>query len=76
MKLPIKYHEGKNIENIRSAIRAAARRYSARPAIMQKFAGAYREISYAELLYKVEGLGTELLSRGFYGKVFAIGWKR
>ncbi len=68
MKLPIKYHEGKNIENIRSAIRAAARRYSARPAIMQKFAGAYREISYAELLYKVEGLGAELLSRGFYGK--------
>ena len=68
MKLPIKYHEGKSFENIRSAIRAAARRYSARPAIMQKFAGAYREISYAELLYKVEGLGTELLSRGFFGK--------
>ena len=68
MKLPIKYHEGKSFENIRSAIRAAARRYSARPAIMQKFAGAYREISYAELLYKVEGLGTELHSRGFFGK--------
>ncbi len=72
MKLPLKYHDGKHIENIRSAIRAAARRYSARPAIMQKFAGAYREISYAELLYKVEGLGTELLSRGFYGKKFII----
>ena len=68
MKLPIKYHDGKSFENIRSAIRAAARRYSARPAIMQKFAGAYRDISYAELLYKVEGLGTELLARGFYGK--------
>ncbi len=68
MKLPIKYHDGKSFENIRSAIRAAARRYSARPALMQKFAGAYRAISYAELLYKVEGLGTELLSRGFYGK--------
>lgn len=68
MKLPLKYHDGKRIDNIRSAIRAAARRYSARPAIMQKFAGSYREISYAELLYKVEGLGTELLSRGFYGK--------
>ncbi len=72
MKLPLKYHDGKHIENIRSAIRAAARRYSARPAIMQKFAGAYREISYAELLYKVEGLGTELLARGFYGKRFII----
>ena len=68
MKLPLKYHDGKKVENIRAAIRAAARRYSARPAIMQKFAGAYREISYAELLYKVEGLGTELLSRNFYGK--------
>ena len=68
MKLPIKYHDGKSFENIRSAIRAAARRYSARPALMQKFAGSYREISYAELLYKVEGLGTELLSRNFYGK--------
>ncbi len=72
MKLPLKYHDGKRIENIRSAIRAAARRYSARPAILQKFAGAYREISYAELLYKVEGLGTELLSRGFYGKKIII----
>ena len=68
MKLPIKYHDGKRIETIRSAIRASARRYSARTAIMQKFAGSYREISYAELLYKVEGLGTELLARGFYGK--------
>lgn len=72
MKLPLKYHDGKKVENIRAAIRAAARRYSARPAIMQKFAGAYREISYAELLYKVEGLGTELLSRGFYGKRIMI----
>lgn len=72
MKLPLKYHDGKKVENIRAAIRAAARRYSARPAIMQKFAGAYREISYAELLYKVEGLGTELLSRGFYGKRILI----
>jgi len=72
MKLPIKYHDGKSFENIRAAIRAAARRYSARPAIMQKFAGAYREISFAELLYKVEGLGTELLSRGLYGKRFII----
>ncbi len=72
MKLPIKYHDGKKVENIRAAIRAAARRYSARPAIMQKFAGAYREISYAELLYKVEGLGTELLSRNFYGKRIMI----
>ncbi|MBQ4141497.1 MAG: AMP-binding protein [Clostridia bacterium] len=72
MKLPIKYHDGKKIENIRSAIRAAARRYSGRPAIMQKFAGAYREISYAELLYKVEGLGTELLSLGFSGKKIMI----
>ncbi len=72
MKLPLKYHDGKKIENIRAAIRAAARRYSARPAVMQKFAGAYRDISYAELLYKVEGLGTELLSRGFYGKRIMI----
>ena len=72
MKLPIKYHDGKSFENIRSAIRAAARRYSARPAIMQKFAGAYRDISYAELLYKVEGLGAELLARGFYGKKILI----
>jgi long-chain acyl-CoA synthetase len=72
MKLPIKYHDGKSFENIRSAIRAAARRYSARPAIMQKFAGAFREISYAELLYKVEGLGTELLFHGFYGKKVVI----
>lgn len=72
MKLPLKYHDGKKVENIRAAIRAAARRYSARPAIMQKFAGAYREISYAELLYKVEGLGAELLSRGFYGKRIMI----
>lgn len=39
---------------------------------MQKFAGAYREVSYAGLLYKVEGLGTELLSRGFYGKKIII----
>ena len=39
---------------------------------MQKFAGAYREISYAELLYKVEGLGSELLARGFYGKKVII----
>ena len=72
MKLPIKYHDGKRIETIRSAIRASARRYSARPAIMQKFAGSYREISFAELLYKVEGLGTELLARGFYGKKIII----
>ena len=72
MKLPIKYHDGKRIETIRSAIRASARRYSARPAIMQKFAGSYREISYAELLYKVEGLGTELLARGFYGKKIIV----
>ncbi len=68
MKLPIKYHDGKKIENLRSAILAAARRYSARPALMQKSAGSYREISYAELLYKVEGLGTELLSLGLEGK--------
>ena len=72
MKLPIKYHDGKRIETIRSAIRASARRYSSRTAIMQKFAGSYREISYAELLYKVEGLGTELLERGFYGKKIII----
>jgi len=72
MKLPIKYHDGKRIETIRAAIRASARRYSARTAIMQKFAGSYREISYAELLYKVEGLGTELLERGFYGKKLII----
>ena len=72
MKLPIKYHDGKRIETIRAAIRASARRYSARPAIMQKFAGSYREISYAELLYKVEGLGSELLARGFYGKKVII----
>ena len=72
MKLPIKYHDGKRIENIRAAIRASARRYSARPAIMQKLAGSYREISYAELLYKVEGLGTELLARGFYGKKIIV----
>ena len=72
MKLPIKYHDGKRIETIRSAIRASARRYSARPAIMQKFAGSYREISFAEVRYKVEGLGTELLARGFYGKKIII----
>ena len=72
MKLPLKYHDGKRVENIRASLRASARRYSARPAIMQKFAGAYREISYAELLYKVEGLGTELLARGFYGKKIII----
>ncbi len=72
MKLPIKYHDGKRIETIRATIRASARRYSARTAIMQKFAGSYREISYAELLYKVEGLGTELLERGFYGKKIII----
>ncbi len=72
MKLPIKYHDGKKIDNLRSAIRAAARRYSARPAIMQKLAGSYREISYAELLYKVEGLGTELLARGLFGKRIMI----
>ncbi len=72
MKLPIKYHDGKKIEDLRSAVRAAARRYSARPAIMQKLAGSYREISFAELLYKVEGLGTELLSRGYYGKRIMI----
>lgn len=72
MKLPIKYHDGKRIETIRSAIRASARRYSARTAIMQKFAGSYREISYAELLYKVEGLGTELLARGFYRQKIII----
>ncbi|MGM9642843.1 MAG: AMP-binding protein, partial [Eubacteriales bacterium] len=68
MKLPIKYHDGKKIDNLRAAIRASASRYSARPALMHKFAGSYREVSYAELLYKVEALGTELLSRGFYGK--------
>ncbi len=72
MKLPIKYHDGKKIDDLRSAIRAAARRYSARPAIMQKLAGSYREISYAELLYKVEGLGTELLAQGLYGKRIMI----
>lgn len=72
MKLPLKYHDGKRVENIRASLRASARRYSARPAIMQKFAGSYREISYAELLYKVEGLGTELLSRGFFGKKIII----
>ena len=72
MKLPLKYHDGKRVENIRASLRASARRYSARPAIMQKLAGAYREISYAELLYKVEGLGTELLARGFYGKKIII----
>lgn len=68
MKLPIKYHDGKKIDNLRAAIRAAACRYSARPALMHKFAGSYREISYAELLYKVEALGTELLALGLYGK--------
>lgn len=68
MELPIKYHDGKKFENVRSAIRAAARRYSSNPAVMQKFAGAYRSISFAELLYKVEGLGAELLSRGFHKK--------
>ena len=72
MKLPIKYHDGKRIETIRATIRASARRYSGRTAIMQKFAGSYREISYAELLYKVEGLGTELLERGFLGKKVII----
>ena len=34
MKLPIKYHDGKRIETIRAAIRASARRYSARTAII------------------------------------------
>ena len=72
MKIPIKFHDGKRVENIRASLRAAARRYSARPAIMQKFAGAYRSVSFAELLYKVEGLGTELLSRGFLGKKIII----
>ena len=72
MKLPLKYHDGKRVETIRASLRASARRYSSRPAIMQKLAGAYREISYAELLYKVEGLGTELLERGFYGKKIII----
>lgn len=72
MKLPIVYHDGKRIDNIRSAVRGAARRYGARPAILQKYSGAYREISYAELLYKVEGLGAELLSRGFDGKRIMI----
>ncbi len=73
MKLPIlKYHDGKKIEDLRSAIRGAARRYSARPALMQKLAGSYREVTYAELLYKAEGLGTELLARGLGGKRIMI----
>lgn len=72
MKMIVKYHDGKRVENIRTSLRAAARRYSSRPAIMQKFAGAYRQVSYAELLYKVEGLGTELLARGFFGKKIII----
>ena len=80
MKLPLIYHDGKRIDDLRTAIRAAARRYSARPALMQKSGGSYGEISYAELLYRVEGLGTELLTRGFYGKRVilmgdnSIGW--
>lgn len=74
MKKTLSFHPGHKYDDIRSALRNSVRRYSSSPAFKQKTSGAYRDTSYSELLYMIEGLGTELYTRGYKGrKIILLG---
>ena len=74
MAKKLRYYESKRVENLRAALLASERQYSDRPAFLQKTNGAFRPTSYSEFLDMVEGLGTELFTRGYNGaKIIVIG---
>ncbi len=63
-----KYHEVAPLINLRAALRAAESRDGTAPCMMQKKDGEYKTINYSQYRDMVEGLGTELYTRGYYGK--------
>lgn len=74
MKKKLKFPDGHKYEDIRCALRDCERRYSTKPAFLEKVSGRYRETSYSELIYNIDGLGTELYFRGYLGsKIILIG---
>lgn len=74
MAKKLRYYESKRIENLRAALLASERQYSDRPAFLQKSGGAFRPTTYSEFLDMVEGLGTELFTRGYNGaKILLMG---
>ncbi len=68
MAKKIKYHQKKDIRDLRQMLRASEHMHGSRPAFMQKRDGVYKSTTYSEFSDAVEFLGTELYSLGLGGK--------